>query len=507
MISAPLVIGVSFAYLLLLFAVASFGDRRAAQGRSVIGNAWTYALSMAVYCSAWTYFGSVGRAASAGRVVPAHLPGPDAGDDPGLDGGAQDDPHRAQLPHHLDRRLHLQPLRQEPAARRAGDADHRGRHRALHRAAAEGHFRRLCADDHAARPAAGAQRALVQRQHAVHRAGAGRFHHRLRRAPPRQRRAPRRHGRGHRLRVDRQAAGLRGGGRLRRLGAVRRPGRPVRARHGRARAGQAAQPEPGQGLRLRTVVRADAAVDAVGDLPAAPVPGDGGGERRRTAPQARRLGVPAVPAADQPVRAADRAGRAAALRPRRRCRRLRAVAAAGQRAHGAGAAGLRRRVVGGHRHGHRRGHRRLHDGVQRPGHAAAAAHAPLRRAGPCGRRRPDALPARHPPRRHHRHPAAGLPVLPPGRRGLCAGQHRAHQLCRGGAVRAGHARRHVLEGRHAPWCAGRAAVRLRAVGLHADAALAGQVGLAGGRLPDPRPLRAGAAASPSNCSACAAWTT
>ena len=61
-----LVVGVSFAYLLLLFAVASHGDRRAAQGRSVIGNAWVYALSMAVYCSAWTYFGSVGRAAAAG---------------------------------------------------------------------------------------------------------------------------------------------------------------------------------------------------------------------------------------------------------------------------------------------------------------------------------------------------------------------------------------------------------------------------------------------------------
>ena len=66
MIAAPLVIGVAFAYLLLLFAVASFGDRRAATGRSVIGNAWVYALSMAVYCSAWTYFGSVGRAASGG---------------------------------------------------------------------------------------------------------------------------------------------------------------------------------------------------------------------------------------------------------------------------------------------------------------------------------------------------------------------------------------------------------------------------------------------------------
>ncbi len=66
MLSAPLVVGASFAYLLLLFAVASFGDRRAIQGRSVIGNAWVYALSIAVYCTAWTYFGSVGRAASAG---------------------------------------------------------------------------------------------------------------------------------------------------------------------------------------------------------------------------------------------------------------------------------------------------------------------------------------------------------------------------------------------------------------------------------------------------------
>lgn len=66
MLSAGLVLAVSFAYLLLLFAVAYWGDRRAAQGRSVIGNAWVYALSMAVYCTAWTYFGSVGRAASSG---------------------------------------------------------------------------------------------------------------------------------------------------------------------------------------------------------------------------------------------------------------------------------------------------------------------------------------------------------------------------------------------------------------------------------------------------------
>ncbi|MEN9905005.1 MAG: hypothetical protein RLZZ555_1570 [Pseudomonadota bacterium] len=64
----------SLAYLLLLFAVATHGDRRAAAGRSVIANPWVYALSMAVYCSAWTYFGSVGRAAASGLwFLPIYL--------------------------------------------------------------------------------------------------------------------------------------------------------------------------------------------------------------------------------------------------------------------------------------------------------------------------------------------------------------------------------------------------------------------------------------------------
>ncbi len=66
MVSPAAVIAASFAYLLLLFAVAYVGDWRARQGRSVIDSAWVYALSMAVYCTAWTYFGSVGRAASGG---------------------------------------------------------------------------------------------------------------------------------------------------------------------------------------------------------------------------------------------------------------------------------------------------------------------------------------------------------------------------------------------------------------------------------------------------------
>ncbi len=74
MLSPTLVIGASFAYLLLLFGVATLGDRRALQGRSIIGNAWVYALSMGVYCTAWTYFGSIGRAASSGLwFLPIYL--------------------------------------------------------------------------------------------------------------------------------------------------------------------------------------------------------------------------------------------------------------------------------------------------------------------------------------------------------------------------------------------------------------------------------------------------
>ncbi|MBI3155536.1 MAG: histidine kinase [Burkholderiales bacterium] len=66
MLSPALVVAASAAYLGLLFAIAAWGDRRAAQGRSLVANPWAYALSMAVYCTAWTYFGSVGRAATTG---------------------------------------------------------------------------------------------------------------------------------------------------------------------------------------------------------------------------------------------------------------------------------------------------------------------------------------------------------------------------------------------------------------------------------------------------------
>ncbi|VTU36228.1 Sensor histidine kinase YycG [Variovorax sp. PBS-H4] len=72
--AAPLVIVAAFGYLAVLFAIAHYGDRRAREGRSVIGSPWVYTLSMGVYCTAWTYFGSIGRAASSGLwFLPIYL--------------------------------------------------------------------------------------------------------------------------------------------------------------------------------------------------------------------------------------------------------------------------------------------------------------------------------------------------------------------------------------------------------------------------------------------------
>src|SRR5436309_7931649 len=56
----------SFGYIGLLFAIAWFADRRGRSGRSVIANPVIYSLSLAVYATAWTFYGSVGRAAHDG---------------------------------------------------------------------------------------------------------------------------------------------------------------------------------------------------------------------------------------------------------------------------------------------------------------------------------------------------------------------------------------------------------------------------------------------------------
>ncbi|MCB1007355.1 MAG: histidine kinase [Acidobacteria bacterium] len=74
MIHTWIVVVAAVCYLGLLFAIAWMGDRRAERRRSLIANPYVYALSMAVYCTAWTFYGSVGRAATAGvAFLPVYL--------------------------------------------------------------------------------------------------------------------------------------------------------------------------------------------------------------------------------------------------------------------------------------------------------------------------------------------------------------------------------------------------------------------------------------------------
>jgi Na+/proline symporter/nitrogen-specific signal transduction histidine kinase len=66
MLQGWVIVAVSFAYLGLLFAIAYYADQRADSGRPVAASPYVYSLSLAVYATAWTFYGSVGRAAADG---------------------------------------------------------------------------------------------------------------------------------------------------------------------------------------------------------------------------------------------------------------------------------------------------------------------------------------------------------------------------------------------------------------------------------------------------------
>ncbi|MBI5784976.1 MAG: histidine kinase [Rhodocyclales bacterium] len=74
MLQGWVIVLAAFAYLGVLFAIAYRADRRADAGRSVIASPVVYALSLAVYCTTWTFYGSVGRAAATGiGFLPIYL--------------------------------------------------------------------------------------------------------------------------------------------------------------------------------------------------------------------------------------------------------------------------------------------------------------------------------------------------------------------------------------------------------------------------------------------------
>ncbi|MCH7407841.1 sensor histidine kinase [Belliella sp. DSM 111904] len=66
MFSNLIIIFFTFGYLALLFAIAWFSELKAKQGKRLSNHPAIYALTLAVYCTVWTYYGSVGRAATNG---------------------------------------------------------------------------------------------------------------------------------------------------------------------------------------------------------------------------------------------------------------------------------------------------------------------------------------------------------------------------------------------------------------------------------------------------------
>jgi Na+/proline symporter/CheY-like chemotaxis protein len=70
MLSPWLLAAIGLSYLGVLFAIAWVGDRWAASGRQPIPRPWIYSLSLAVYCTSWAFYGTVGQSAELGWAFP-----------------------------------------------------------------------------------------------------------------------------------------------------------------------------------------------------------------------------------------------------------------------------------------------------------------------------------------------------------------------------------------------------------------------------------------------------
>src|SRR3569833_2940777 len=66
MLQGWVVIAVALAYIGLLFLIASYGDRTRRLERRRRMRLLIYPLSLAIYCTSWTFFGSVGSASRTG---------------------------------------------------------------------------------------------------------------------------------------------------------------------------------------------------------------------------------------------------------------------------------------------------------------------------------------------------------------------------------------------------------------------------------------------------------
>src|ERR1044071_1424530 len=76
MIQAWIIVTIALAYVGVLFAVAYWGDKQAKRRKPSRERPTIYALSLAVYCTSWTFFGSVGLATTTGLDFLAVYLGP-----------------------------------------------------------------------------------------------------------------------------------------------------------------------------------------------------------------------------------------------------------------------------------------------------------------------------------------------------------------------------------------------------------------------------------------------
>jgi Na+/proline symporter len=73
-VTAPVVVAAALAYLLLLFAVAYAVEHGGPKVTRLTRSSLVYTLSLAVYCSSWTFNGGIGRASEAGiDFLPIYL--------------------------------------------------------------------------------------------------------------------------------------------------------------------------------------------------------------------------------------------------------------------------------------------------------------------------------------------------------------------------------------------------------------------------------------------------
>ena len=76
MIDGWVIITCSLLYIGALFGVAYLGDRAGRKGLKPLGRPYVYALALGVYCTSWTFFGSVGSASEKGFDFIAVYVGP-----------------------------------------------------------------------------------------------------------------------------------------------------------------------------------------------------------------------------------------------------------------------------------------------------------------------------------------------------------------------------------------------------------------------------------------------